>query len=47
MAWYAVTVALTSFSFCHDTDKAKGIGFLETLKDRLYLKIILITPRII
>ena len=36
--------ALTSFSFYQETDKPKGIGFLETLKNPIYLKMILITP---
>ena len=44
MAWHAVTSDLTSFSFYHDSDKQKGIGFLQTLKDPIYLKIVLITP---
>ena len=46
MAWHAVTSALTSFSFYQDSDKPKGIGFLEILKNPIYLKIILITPGI-
>ena len=41
MAWYAVTSAL--ISFYQDTDKPKGIGNFETLKNPIYLKIILIT----
>ena len=45
MAWHAVTSALTSFY--HDTDKPKGIGNFETLKNPIYLKIILITPTVI
>ena len=32
------------FNFYQDTDKPKGIGFLETLKKPVYLKIGLITP---
>ena len=47
MAWYAVTSALTSFIFYQVTDKPKGIGFIEALKNPIYLKIILITPGII
>ena len=43
MAWHAVTSALTSFSFYQDSDKPKGIGFLETSKNPIYFKIILIT----
>ena len=35
------------FNFYQDTDKPKGIGFLETLKNPIYLKIVLITPGII
>ena len=46
MAWHAVTSALTSFSFCQDFDKPKGAEFLETLKNLIYLKIILITSGI-
>ena len=44
MVWHAVTSALTSFSFYQDTDKPKSIGFLETLKHPIHLKIISITP---
>ena len=47
MACHAATSALTSFSFYQDTDKPKGIGFLETLKHPTYLTTILITPGII
>ena len=32
MTFHAVSNALTSFSFYRDSDKPKGIGFLETLK---------------
>ena len=39
MALHAVTRALS--------DKPKCIGFLETLKKLIYLKIVLITPGII
>ena len=35
------------FSFYQGTDKPKNIGFLETLKHPIYLKIISITPGII
>ena len=35
MAWYAVTSAL--ISFYQDTDKPKGIGNFETLKNPIYL----------
>ena len=41
-----VTSALTSFSFYQDSDKPKGIGFLEALKDPNHLKTILIAPGI-
>ena len=41
-----VTSALTSFSIYQDSDKPRGIGFLETLKHQIYIKIILITPGI-
>ena len=37
---------LWSVSICKDTDKPKGIGFLETLHNPIYLEIILITPGI-
>ena len=36
MAWHAATDAETSFSFYQDTDKPKGIGLLETLKNPIY-----------
>ena len=47
MAWHANTSALTSFSFYKDTDQVEDIGFLKTLKNPIYLKIILMTLGII
>ena len=48
MAWYAIAGALmTSFSFYQANGKSKGIGFLETLKSPIYLRINLIAPGII
>ena len=47
MAWYAATSDLTSFSFYQDTGKPKDIGFLETLRNPIYKKIILIRQGII
>ena len=38
--------SLTSFSFYQDTEKPKGNGFRETLKNPIYQKIILIAPEI-
>ena len=46
MAWHAVTSSLTSFRFYQDSDNPRGIGFLETLKNPIYLKIILIASGI-
>ena len=43
MAWYAAT----SFSFYQHTAKQKAVRFLETLKNRIYWKIIIITSAII
>ena len=36
-----------NFNFYQGTDKPKVTGFLETFKNPIYLKIILITPGII
>ena len=47
MAWHAATSALTNFSFYQDTDSPKGIEFLETLKNSIYYKKILIIQGII
>ena len=47
MTWQAVASALTSFSFYLDTDKLKGLEFFETLKNRIYLKTILVSQGII
>ena len=38
---------MTSFRFYQGTSKPKGIGFLETFKNIIYYKIIIITARII
>ena len=38
---------VASFSFYQHSEKPKGIGFLETLKNPIYLKIILIIPEIL
>ena len=47
MAWYAANHVMTSFNFYQSTDKPKGIGFIETFKNPIYEKIILITAGII
>ena len=47
MAWHALTHGITSLIFYQGTGKPKCIGFLETFKNPVYQKIILITAGII
>ena len=45
--WHAAASVLARSSFYRDTGKPKGLGFLETFKNLIHSKIILVTPGII